>query len=93
MIPSLTNTGDFQEFREAQTGKDSEEQLVWKGVPRNTWKVLSVWLRSMDSHKVLVIPFAFHPFSWGEWGLCGWPRSESSFWGLFSLFLEDVHAL
>ena len=36
MIPSLTNTGDFQEFREAQTGKDSEEQLVWKGVPRNT---------------------------------------------------------
>ena len=39
MIPSLTNTGDFQEFREAQTGKDSEEQLVWKGVPRNTWRI------------------------------------------------------
>jgi len=37
-VPPLANSRDSQKLREAQTGKDSQEQLIWKGVPGNTCK-------------------------------------------------------
>lgn len=58
-------------LRSSLSGRESQE----------TPGKFSVWLRSADSHKVLVISLRFSPIFMGEWELCGWPRSESSFWG------------
>ena len=37
-VPPLANARDSQQLREAQTGKDPKEQLIWKGVPGDTCK-------------------------------------------------------
>lgn len=35
-VPPLANARHSQQLREAQTRKDPQEQLIWKGVPGNT---------------------------------------------------------
>lgn len=55
-VPPLANPRDSQQLREAQTGKDPKQQLIWKGVPGDTCKEAKqgfhLWILPCQSHGV-----------------------------------------
>lgn len=48
-VPPLADSRDSQQLREAQAGEDPKKQLIWKGVPGNTWEEAKTGFLSLNS--------------------------------------------